>query len=210
MPLSCRWQLWVRVREGPPLPQSANPGPRACEYERHSSLNRQWSATVLPPLMARGPPRSNICGMRMSSLASPTILVRGSCHLRTSCRVGSDLSSAMSAKPPLPSKGQPLQGKVYLHPHSPLIGGKAVVNYAVCYSAKGGHDSKRCPLRDDYVRLRYSSFRSVPSLRRDCPHYARSSLKRTDSATLHGFPRSHLSLTAKASFLSPCLQSHLP
>ena len=61
-----------------------------------------------------------------------------------------------------------------------------------------------------YVRTRYSPLRSVPSLRRDCPHSARTSLQRTDSATLHGFPRSHLSLPAKASFLSPCLQSHLP
>ena len=68
-------------------------------------------------------------------------------------RVRSDLYSAMSAEPPLPSKGQPLQGKVYLHPRSPLIGGKAVFNYAVCYSAKGGQDSNRYPLRDGYVRL---------------------------------------------------------
>ena len=67
-------------------------------------------------------------------------------------RVRSDLYSAMSAEPPLPSKGQPLQGKVYPHPRSPLIGGKAVFNYAVCYSAKGGQDSKR----NLCVRLRYS------------------------------------------------------
>ena len=103
--------------------------------------------------MARGPPRSNVSEMRMSSLEPPFILVRGSCHLRTSCRVGSVLYSAMSAEPPLPSKGQPLQGIFYLHPRSPLIGGKAVFNYAVCYSAKGGQDSKRYPLRDGYVRL---------------------------------------------------------
>ena len=68
-------------------------------------------------------------------------------------RVRSDLYSAMSAQPPLPSKGQPLQGIFYLHPRSPLIGGKAVFNYAVCYSAKGGQNSKRYPLRDGYVRL---------------------------------------------------------
>ena len=67
-------------------------------------------------------------------------------------RVGSVLYSAMSAEPPLPSKGQPLQGIFYLHPRSPLIGGKAVFNYAVCYSAKGGQDSKR----NLCVRLRYS------------------------------------------------------
>lgn len=68
-------------------------------------------------------------------------------------RVRADLYSAMSAQPPLPSKGQPLQGIFYLHPRSPLIGGKAVFNYAVCYSAKGGQNSKRYPLRDGYVRL---------------------------------------------------------
>ena len=60
------------------------------------------------------------------------------------------------------------------------------------------------------VRSRYSPLRSVPSLRRDCPHSARTSLQRTDSATLHGFPRSHLSLPAKRPFRPPCLQSHLP
>ena len=76
------------------------------------------------------------------------------------------------------------------------------------------HSSRRLamryPYRDCLCPARYPSLRSVPSLRRDCPHSARSSLQRTDSAALHGCSRSHLSLPAKASFLSLCLQSHLP
>ena len=65
------------------------------------------------------------------------------------------------------------------------------------------------PIGIVYVRLRYSPFRSVPSLRRDCPYSARSSLQRTDSAALHGFPRSHLSLPADSSCVADCFQSHL-
>ena len=119
MPLSSRWQLWVRGREGPPLPQSASPGPRAYEYERHPSFNRQWSATVLSPLTARGPPRSNICGMRMSSLASPFILMRGSCHLRTSCRVGIGCDSLSADKRRIKSQEPSLLGIFYYPPAPP-------------------------------------------------------------------------------------------
>ena len=143
MPLSSRWQLWVRGREGPPLPQSALPGPRAYEYQRYSSYNRQWSATVLTPLMARGPPRSNVRGMRLSSLASPFNWMRASCHLRTSCRVGIGCDSLSAASLWIKSQEPSLLGKVYIHPRSPLIGGKAVFYIAVCYSAKGGQDSQR-------------------------------------------------------------------
>ena len=119
MPLSSRWQLWVRGREGPPLPQSALPGPRAYVYQCYSSYNRQWSATVLPPLMARGPPRSNICGMRMSSLASPFIWMRASCHLRTSCRVGIVCDSLSSAALQIKSQEPSLRGIFYYPPAPP-------------------------------------------------------------------------------------------
>ena len=119
MPLSSRWQLWVRGREGPPLPQSALPGPRAYEYQRYSSYNRQWSATVLPPLMARGPPRSNVRGMRLSSLASPFYSMRASCHLRTSCRVGIGCDSLSAASLWIKSQEPSLRGIFYYPPAPP-------------------------------------------------------------------------------------------
>ena len=119
MPLSSRWQLWVRGREGPPLPQSALPGPRASEYERHSSFNLQWSATVQPPSMARGPPRSNVSGMLMSSLASPSICMRASCHLRTSCRVGIGCDSLSAAALQIKSQEPSLLGIFYYPPAPP-------------------------------------------------------------------------------------------
>jgi hypothetical protein len=122
VPLSSRWQLWVRGREGPPLPQSALPGPRAYEYQRYSSYNRQWSATFLPPTMARGPPRSNVRGMRLSSLASPFIWMRASCHLRTSCRVGIGCDSLSSAALQIKSQEPSLRGNVYYPPTSPKGG----------------------------------------------------------------------------------------
>ena len=122
LPLSSRWQLWVRGREGPPLPQSALPGPRECEYQRHSSFNRQWSATVLHPTMARGPPRLNVSGMRMSSLASPSIWMRTSCHLRTSCRVGIGCDSLSAASLWIKSQEPSLRGNVYYPPTSPKGG----------------------------------------------------------------------------------------
>ena len=119
MPLSSRWQLWVRGREGPPLPQSALPGPRACVYGRHSFWNRQWSATFLPPTMARGPPRPNVRGMRLSSLASPFYSMRASCHLRTSCRVGIGCNSLSSAALQIKSQEPSLRGIFYYPPAPP-------------------------------------------------------------------------------------------
>lgn len=119
VPLSSRWLLWVRGREGPPLPQSALPGPRACVYVHHSSFNRQWSATVLPPTMARGPPRSNVSGMWLSSLASPFIWARASCHLRTSCRVGIGCDSLSSAALQIKSQEPSLRGIFYYPPAPP-------------------------------------------------------------------------------------------
>ena len=119
MPLSSRWQLWVRGREGPPLPQSALPGPRACVYGRHFSYNRQWSATFLPPSKARGPPRSNVRGMRLSSLASPFNWMRASCHLRTSCRVGIGCDSLSSAALQIKSQEPSLRGIFYYPPAPP-------------------------------------------------------------------------------------------
>lgn len=119
VPLSSRWQLWVRGREGPPLPQSALPGPRAYEYQRYSSYNRQWSATFLPPSKVRGPPRPNVRGMRLSSLASPFYSMRASCHLRTSCRVGIGCDSLSSAALQIKSQEPSLRGIFYYPPAPP-------------------------------------------------------------------------------------------
>ena len=58
-------------------------------------------------------------------------------------RVRSVLYSAMSAQPPLPSKGQPLQGRVYYPPLIPPRGKK----------------------RKSYVRLRYSRQARAPTHR---------------------------------------------
>lgn len=83
---------------------------------------------------------------------------------------------------------------------------RRVFRYAPHTSSEGSQESETvpsaiAPVTDSpeefvNVRSRYSPLRSVPSLRRVCPHSARTSLQRTDSATLHGFPRSHLSLPA--------------
>jgi hypothetical protein len=71
-------------------------------------------------------------------------------------------------------------------------------------------DSPAESLRSCLCPARYSPLRSASSLRRDCPHSAPASLQRTDSATLRGFTRSHQSLPAKSSFVTPCFQSLLP
>lgn len=51
-----------------------------------------------------------LCGWSPRSMAADSMRV---------ARVGSVLYSAMSAEPPLPSKGLPLQGKSYMPPQSP-------------------------------------------------------------------------------------------
>ena len=71
-------------------------------------------------------------------------------------------------------------------------------------------DSPAESLRSCLCPARYSPLRSASSLHRDCPHSGRASLQRTDSATLRSFPRSHQSLPAKSSFVTPCFQSLLP
>lgn len=69
--------------------------------------------------MARGPPRSNVSGMLMSSLASPSICMRASCHLRTSCRVGIGCDSLSSAALRIKSQEPSLRGFFYYPPAPP-------------------------------------------------------------------------------------------
>ena len=188
MPLSSRWQLWVRGREGPPLPQSALPRPRASEYERHSSYNRHWSATVLPPLMARGPPRLNASGMRLSSLASPFIWMRASCHLRTSCRVGIGCDSLSSAALQIKSQEPSLRGIFYYPPAPPKGDFKLLARSSqdVCSISLPLHTRyapASCPLHSPHIfrglaARRVCSFRSYvrSSHRRSCRRLAQRKL----------------------------------
>jgi len=120
--LSSRRQQWVRGREGPPLPQSARPGPRACGYHRHHSFNHNRHATLLPPSSARGPPRSSINAMRTSSLATSFPRIRQaaasalragsfrSVHLvlHSAAATGLFRSRSTSLPPPLHSRQRPL------------------------------------------------------------------------------------------------------
>ena len=69
--------------------------------------------------MARGPPRSNVRGMRLSSIASPFIWMRASCHLRTSCRVGIGCDSLSSAALQIKSQEPSLRGNFYYPPAPP-------------------------------------------------------------------------------------------
>ena len=239
MPLSSRWQLWVRGREGPPLPQSALPGPRACVYERHSFWNRQWSATVLPPTMARGPPRSNVSGMRLSSLASPFIWMRASCHLRTSCRVGIGCDSLSSAALQIKSQEPSLRGIFYYPPAPPKGDFKLLARSSpeltpamqspnlpsarslarLFLSCPPFVPHYGTPVTDSQCGIPIGMFMSGHAIRgcgqflrgrRHCLHSGRASLQRTESALLRSLPRSHPSLPADSSCVADCLQSPLP
>lgn len=60
---------------------------RTSRVRKSTSVGNSW---------ARGPPRSNVSGMRKSHLASAFVGIRASCRLRTSCRVVSDCCSLSS------------------------------------------------------------------------------------------------------------------
>jgi len=160
----------------------------------------------------------------------PTSLDGGGLYALRAGRCGCDSLSLASSRQRVKSLRSSVRLRLVIHTARSILS-TIDAGRAVAKSSEGSQESEtvpsvhsvrsslrhsshrlamRYPYRDIYVRTRYSPLRSVPSLRRDCPHSARTSLQRTDSAALHGFPRSHLSLPAKASFLSPCLQSHLP
>ena len=155
--------------------------------------------------------RAGRCGCDSLSLASSRQRVKS---LRSSVRLRLGLSLLAGSSPEVCSIPLPLHIRCAPVPcplHSSHLFRGLAARRDCSFRCRSSHRlAMRYPYRDIYVRTRYSPLRSVPSLRRDCPHSARTSLQRTDSAALHGFPRSHLSLPAKASFLSPCLQSHLP
>ena len=146
-------------------------------------------------------------------------LVGGGLYALRAGRCGCDSLSLASSRQRVKSLRSSVRLRLVIHTARLILSG---IDFGCAFvkSFKGSQESETVPYAIApftyspeevvSVRSRYSPLRSVPSLRRDCPHSARTSLQRTDSATLHGFPRSHLSLTADSSFLADCLQSLLP
>ena len=183
----------------------------------------QGEATPFSPSAGCGPLSWSITAshaMTVSayvSVRSP--LVGGGLYALRAGRCGCDSLSLAGSRQRVKSLRSSVRLRLVIHTARLILSG---IDFGCAFvkSFKGSQESETVPsavatVTDSpeevvSVRSRYSPLRSVPSLRRDCPHSARTSLQRTDSATLHGFQRSHLSLPADSSCVADCLQSHLP
>ncbi len=115
-------------------------------------------------------------------------------------RVSIGCDSLSAGKRRIKSQEPSLQGIFYIHPRSPLIGGKEVFNIAVCYSAKGGQDSQR----KSCVRLRYSRQARAPTHRhRDFRRVIGAQGLRCLSAYNHAAPTHSTSLPGRPDSHAP-------